>query len=498
MLVSIVANPWAAARIVDFTGEELVWDKEQRVANVKNGELILCDSDVLPVSLKAREMVVYPDQVAILRGVTYYEGRLPLFYWPTLIVPLDGTGSAEFVGLPQVGYSSVEGLYLKTAFPYYQTNSFGKINLDYYTNMGKGVGLDHYYNLLGQGLISAYTIEGRLWQLGLEHFLEEGPFNLELLLSHEQDRLLSENNHSHLSANLSYAGEYHSLSLQWEQEFTDHLLVDEESRVDVLPELIWQLEHPQIPGQLELSIGRFREFGNREGWRERVNYQVYNRWALPYELLLELIPRIEWSHYGDESQLTLGNEIQLSQTTPSYSWMLTHGWREVDGQSPFEFDRLEDAHYLLAQAGLANAWVGVDMVTSYDLYEAALDDILIDGWLAHQGWTYQLSAGLSGEDFSLLPQTHSLEYLSGEEGNISLTGYYYPEVSLWEEVEARLEIPLIPTWSMEYQLNYSFVFGEMMNNEIALTKRFDCRQITLSYDTVYKEVWLEYRMDGLF
>lgn len=102
-----------------------------------------CDEPAPHYHLEARELVIYPGQNVILRGVSYWEGRVPVYYWPQAVLPMRGSSPYE---LPEVSYSEEEGLQLKLSHPYYVgPGVYGAFDLEGSAFGGAGAGLRHVY-----------------------------------------------------------------------------------------------------------------------------------------------------------------------------------------------------------------------------------------------------------------------------------------------------------------------------------------------------------------
>lgn len=146
-----------------------------------NGRITTCDLEQPHFHLAVKEIQVYPGEKLIVRGVTYYDNSLPLFYWPYLVIPLDDDSDFA-LSLPVVGYSTAEGFYVKNTFDYYfNENAYGKINLDLYSKLGLGYGFAHNYRsrLLGSGQVGMYHIpftEQSKFSAHLNHEWSRGPW----------------------------------------------------------------------------------------------------------------------------------------------------------------------------------------------------------------------------------------------------------------------------------------------------------------------------------
>lgn len=128
---------------------------------IAQGKISSCDLTQPHYHVAVGSMEVYPGEKMIIRGVTYYEGRIPLFYWPYLAIPLNTNFDIDFFELPEVGYSAADGYYIKNRYNYYfNKKAYGTIFYDYYTRLGAGLGVHHNYEnlLLGVGSLTLYSI----------------------------------------------------------------------------------------------------------------------------------------------------------------------------------------------------------------------------------------------------------------------------------------------------------------------------------------------------
>lgn len=167
-----------ATGIIYLAGEAVRLSEDSYVA--KNTTFTTCDLETSHYHLATKELELFPGDKVIIRGVTYYEGTIPLFYWPYLVVPLDESDRDRVFTLPVVGYGEPEGYYMKNTFNYYLTpKSTGHAYLDLYSRLGVGLGIRHYYDLakLGQGSAYLYGIPS---QIGTENSMLKAAFNHEL------------------------------------------------------------------------------------------------------------------------------------------------------------------------------------------------------------------------------------------------------------------------------------------------------------------------------
>lgn len=129
--------------------------------HISDAKITTCEVDVPHYHVAVRDVEVYPGERMIIRHVTYYEGRIPLFYWPYLSIPLDDDTQLNYLSLPQVGYAADRGYYVKGSYNYYFNHlAFGTVHYDYYTRAGVGYGIRHRYRLsdYGAGSFFLYSI----------------------------------------------------------------------------------------------------------------------------------------------------------------------------------------------------------------------------------------------------------------------------------------------------------------------------------------------------
>ena len=153
------------------------------------GRVTTCDLDKPHYHVAARRIEVYPEDRLIVRGVVYYEGRIPLFYWPYLAIPLRSDIQQNQLGLPRVGYSTEEGWYLKNTYGYYfGPGAYGALFLDLFTRQSTGLGFRHNYLFAGLGLLSVYAQPGdEHWRLRWEHNWQFGDWYGSFVHTSRQD-----------------------------------------------------------------------------------------------------------------------------------------------------------------------------------------------------------------------------------------------------------------------------------------------------------------------
>ncbi len=127
---------------------------------IKNGTFTTDDTAQPDFQLKARGMRIYPDDRVIFRNVTFYVGKVPIFWWPYLYQPLDQ--SFSYAIAPAYLSSWGPSLLGKITFPIGEKIS-ATVRLDYRTRRGEALGFDsdiHYgKDDKSQAKISTYYLQ---------------------------------------------------------------------------------------------------------------------------------------------------------------------------------------------------------------------------------------------------------------------------------------------------------------------------------------------------
>ncbi len=130
---------------------------------VNDARFTTCDLEESHYHVEAKELELFVGEKVIIRKVTYYEGSIPLFYWPYLVISLDDDLEERFFSFPVFGFSEREGYYMKNTFNY-QLNPrhYGNIYVDLFSRLGLAAGVLHNYTLRNWG-------EGSLYLYRLPH-----------------------------------------------------------------------------------------------------------------------------------------------------------------------------------------------------------------------------------------------------------------------------------------------------------------------------------------
>jgi lipopolysaccharide export system protein LptA len=302
---------------------------------IHGGKVTTCDLDHPHFYLQAGELEIYPDDKMIIRRVSYWEGPIPLFYWPYLVVPLGRESAFE---LPQIGYSHSEGWFIKTAYNYYRgPESYGKLHLDYMQKKGFGTGVDHtYYDRgpAGEGQISIYRLQNpqsgittwegdwsQHWQLNPELRVELGTeYWLQPAVGQEKERWELEP-----SIKLAKNSKTETFTVKAEHrriqdsEFLTETELDWNYRRHLSD--IWQLSSSGH----SLGIGPTDSAGSYVLYDHNLQRTTANS-QLSFRLEQDVHPALRGKKYTSFTWETL-------QRVPEITWQ-SRGWSLLDGQLP--------------------------------------------------------------------------------------------------------------------------------------------------------------------
>lgn len=137
---------------------------EGAVGGVTTGRQVVCTTceGPSPVAyLTADELTVFPGDKIVGRRVSVWIGGRRVFTWPYFVIHLREPRASRL--LPVLGYSEVEGYFLKTFYSYaLSENHYGYLRLDYLERLGTGVGVEHAYRLAaGEGVAFLYGLANK-------------------------------------------------------------------------------------------------------------------------------------------------------------------------------------------------------------------------------------------------------------------------------------------------------------------------------------------------
>jgi hypothetical protein len=111
--------------------------------------------------LTARELRFYPNDKIIGRGVTVWIGGRRILTWPYFVIFLRQRQASRL--LPVVGYSDLEGYFIKTFYSYaLNPDQYGYLRLDLMERLGTGYGVEHAYRFgTASGTAFVYRLENK-------------------------------------------------------------------------------------------------------------------------------------------------------------------------------------------------------------------------------------------------------------------------------------------------------------------------------------------------
>ena len=169
-------------------GASLAGTEEEVIAAM--GSVTTCDRPRPHYLLSAREILVFPRERIVARGVSFDVLGRTAAKLASVNIPLNRVGDRSVL-LPQVGQTVEEGSYLKLGYNYAasKTNS-GLFKLDLMSRKGIGQGLEHNWRYgEARGLASVYRLQdrnlGETTTLGrLSHAQKIGGVSTDLLLDY--------------------------------------------------------------------------------------------------------------------------------------------------------------------------------------------------------------------------------------------------------------------------------------------------------------------------
>ena len=145
------------------------------LVELKDASFTTCDLSLYPhYNVKARQVKIYLEEEIIMRNVTFYLGKIPLYWTPFVIRHFK---EENRILLPRIGYSQFAGWYLKTGYYLYASSDFQTtFHLDYMQKRGWADGLDVSYRLKnGRGSMQSYRVREKdttqlRWRVKLAHY----------------------------------------------------------------------------------------------------------------------------------------------------------------------------------------------------------------------------------------------------------------------------------------------------------------------------------------
>src|SRR5205823_7565143 len=110
---------------------------------VQNGNFTTDDSSDPDFHFRARKIRVYQNDRVVFQNVTFYVGKVPVFWWPYLYQSLNDAFSFSI----SPAYYSTWGMSLLSAVTFPITEKIkGTVRLDYRVRCGEAIGLESEMN----------------------------------------------------------------------------------------------------------------------------------------------------------------------------------------------------------------------------------------------------------------------------------------------------------------------------------------------------------------
>lgn len=315
-----------------------------------------CGQKVPDYAFRAREILLYPGDRVVARGVVLLVGEEPVLELPVLLLFL-----SERQPRLEVGQDD-QGVYLKAALPYVSELGLGYTLLHYYGGRGYGFGLDHFGTGEAKERYFFLHTPPDTFQYRGEYLLKRREFSVSALLERDDTReKLSRLRLEALLPGTPNPGEWrYALRLEG---FLDHDPATPPPRtLQRLPELEAQsptFREGPFSVQGSLLVGRYLAEANplNRSARALGPYAEAGRALLTHSQALALTPwpgasfraenRFRGFYYttqnpdGEpERQVDWTTSVSLRQALGGFSVEAAYTRSVQEGESPFRFDAL--------------------------------------------------------------------------------------------------------------------------------------------------------------
>jgi len=129
--------------------------------SIRDAFLTTCDEDDPVIHLTADEITVFVNDKIVGQRVSLWVAGRKLFTLPQFVIFLRERRESRLV--PIVGYSQVEGWFVKSAYTYFiNENHYGILHGDWLERIGVGLGVEHIYRIgRGQGSAFLYRLSNK-------------------------------------------------------------------------------------------------------------------------------------------------------------------------------------------------------------------------------------------------------------------------------------------------------------------------------------------------
>lgn len=316
----------------------------------------------------------------------------------------------------------------------------------------------------------------------------------------------------------------YSYLAQVEKRWSDYtLLIDVEQRIHPTlekyrhrdPETEWFSMHrlPEVtlstnrtllglPFTFRVTGGHFREFSRddqaRQDWRLAALAQMRGvTYPLSRTASLTLRAGATSYTYGrHENQLALTGRATLAYR-PFRSLRLTADYdhQRSWGSTPFHFDRLVPQDTVTPRVQWNRGPWNVLLTTRYNLQTHQWDRSLVSQAVYRHGivdgrltTTYDMQRKRWGQAIATIALTPS------EGRRLRVGATYNMEQNRLTRLDVEGAIPLFAGWRLGASMIYDIWNNKFSTGFFKLTKDLGCREISISYDHLDREVWLEYHI----
>ncbi len=334
---------------VFVTGDHISIDSDDYL--LEEGKVTTCDLTTPHYHLAVKKIEIYPGNKMVIRNVIYYEGNIPLFFWPYLAIPLDGRFDDWNFAFPEVGYSNDGGYYIKTRYNYFlNQNGYGALLFDYFTRKGLGLGIDHKYNYssIGEGELAVYGMpfdESKYFIGQLQHQFSNDIFRINTrnsYVSEVRSDILEQNmvtattlalsgENWRLNGNLNYnlalkngVGDSNwTAGANWNQQIIPNLVLDASTKM-VVKDQSQTYDH-----LAELSY-RYERHRFNLAFQQKYNPDLLEEGKTATWRSIDRIPEFTWQWYSPEfANYTFPGRWQVSLGHFSEYPSGTSSWRLV-------------------------------------------------------------------------------------------------------------------------------------------------------------------------
>lgn len=257
-----------------------------------------------------------------------------------------------------------------------------------------------------------------------------------------------------------------------------------------------------MPFTFRASAGHFREFGLQgqqgEDWRLAATAQMRGV-TVPLTRTSSLTLRggvTSYTYGSHEDQFALNARVTLAYRPTRYLRLSAdYDHQRSWGSTPFNFDRLTPQDTVAPRVQWNRGPWSVLFTGRYNLQARQWDTSLVGQVVYRRGTvdtrlygSYDLNRNRWGEVIAtveLVPQEHR---------RLRVGASYSFEANRLTRLDVEGAIPLFANWRLEANMIYNIESDKFSTGFFKLTKDLGCREFSISYDHLDREIWLEYHI----